>query len=184
MGQLIVRFSLHVDLGVESGQGPSDWLLGQTLTCRTRVVEFMKGSLDAFVARWGDFEWRKRQLLHRAKRWRRHTHDRQDGATAGLFRGFLDNIECAFSGRHGGGNYGGYDYPRYASAFPFSDGAVAIATYYASLLFPPDKTSDIPDVWNPDKYDKATWRRAALHQFRHDRRTRVTRRTRRHPRTN
>jgi hypothetical protein len=26
------------------------------------------------------------------------------------------------------------------------------------LLFPPDKTSDIPDVWNPDKYDKATWR--------------------------
>jgi len=33
-----------------------------------------------------------------------------------------------------------------------------LRNYYASLLFPPDKTSDIPDVWNPDKYDKATWR--------------------------
>ena len=41
----------------------------------------------------------------------------------------------------------------------FSDGAVGILrNYYASLLFPPDKIDDIPDVWNPDQYDKATWR--------------------------
>jgi hypothetical protein len=33
-----------------------------------------------------------------------------------------------------------------------------IRNYWASLLLPPDKTSDIPDIWNPDKYDKATWR--------------------------
>jgi hypothetical protein len=25
-------------------------------------------------------------------------------------------------------------------------------------MLPPDKTSDIPDIWNPDAYDKATWR--------------------------
>ena len=30
--------------------------------------------------------------------------------------------------------------------------------YYAALLFPPDKTSDIPDIWNPNDYNKATWR--------------------------
>jgi hypothetical protein len=53
----------------------------------------------------------------------------------------------------------GYDYARYASTVSFSDGAVGIVrNYYASLLLPPAKTSDIPDVWNPDKCDKATWR--------------------------
>ena len=39
------------------------------------------------------------------------------------------------------------------------NGAVGILrNYYASLLFPPDKTSDIPDIWNPNEYDKAKWR--------------------------
>ena len=33
-----------------------------------------------------------------------------------------------------------------------------LRNYYAALLFPPDKTSDIPDVWNPNDYNKATWR--------------------------
>jgi hypothetical protein len=33
-----------------------------------------------------------------------------------------------------------------------------LRNYYAALLFPPDKTSDIPDIWNPNDYNKATWR--------------------------
>ena len=33
-----------------------------------------------------------------------------------------------------------------------------IRNYYAALLLPPDKTSDIPDIWNPNEYDKAKWR--------------------------
>ncbi|MCX5757752.1 MAG: hypothetical protein NTU83_04460, partial [Candidatus Hydrogenedentes bacterium] len=84
----------------------------------------------------------------------------QDEGLRQVIRGFLDkHPKCAFQAVNGGGNYGGYDYVRYASTFSFSDGAVGILrNYYASLLFPPDKTSDIPDVWNPDKYDKATWR--------------------------
>ena len=60
---------------------------------------------------------------------------------------------------NGGGNHTGYDYARYASTLSFSDGAVGIIrNQWASLLLPPDKTSDIPDVWQPDKYDKNTWR--------------------------
>ena len=48
---------------------------------------------------------------------------------------------------------------RYASTLSFSDGAVGpLRNYYASLLFPPDKTSDNPDQWNPNKYNKSTWR--------------------------
>jgi len=37
-------------------------------------------------------------------------------------------------------------------------GVGPIRNYWASLLFPPDKTSDIPDIWNPNDYDRATWR--------------------------
>jgi hypothetical protein len=33
-----------------------------------------------------------------------------------------------------------------------------LRNYYAALLFPPDKTSDIPDIWNPNDYKKETWR--------------------------
>ena len=77
-----------------------------------------------------------------------------------MIRGFLDKYPgCAFQAVNGGGNDAGYDYARYASTVSFSDGAVGIIrNYYASLLLPPDKTSDIPDIWNPTNYDKATWR--------------------------
>jgi len=41
----------------------------------------------------------------------------------------------------------------------FSDAAIGVLrNYYASLLFPPDKLKDNGDAWNPDHYDKATWR--------------------------
>ena len=60
---------------------------------------------------------------------------------------------------NGGGNDTGYDYARYASSISFSDGAVGILrNYWASLILPPDKSSDIPDKWQPDQYDKALWR--------------------------
>ena len=77
-----------------------------------------------------------------------------------MIRGFLDKYPgCAFQAVNGGGNDAGYDYARYASTVSFSDGAVGIIrNYYAALLLPPDKSSDIPDVWNPNNYDKATWR--------------------------
>ena len=84
----------------------------------------------------------------------------QDQGFRRLIRTFLDrHPKCAFQAVNGGGNYGGYDYTRYASSFSFSDGAVGpLLNYYAALLFPPDKTSDIPDIWNPNDYNKAIWR--------------------------
>ena len=58
-----------------------------------------------------------------------------------------------------GGNEAGYDYVRLSSMLQFSDAAIGILrNYYASLLFPPDKLEDNGDAWNPDHYDKATWR--------------------------
>ena len=161
MGQLIYAFLYTVDKQSRVAQEHPDWLLGETLDMsRPEVVAFMGGQLDAFVQRWGDFEWRNDSFFTAARAGDDTPMLRQDEGLRQVIRGFLDkHPRCAFQAVNGGGNYGGYDYTRYASAFSFSDGAVGILrNYYASLLFPPDKTSDIPDVWNPNEYDKAKWR--------------------------
>jgi hypothetical protein len=162
MGQLIYAFLYTVDPQSRVAREHPEWLLGGSTLDMSRpaVVEFMRKQLDGFVARWGDFEWRNDSTP---------TCPRDDddtpllGQDAGLrevIRGFLDaHPKCAFQAVNGGGNNAGYDYARYASTVSFSDGAVGmIRNYWASLLLPPDKTSDIPDIWNPDKYDRATWR--------------------------
>jgi len=161
MGQLIYAFLYTVDAKSKVAQAHPDWLLGGTLDMsRPEVVEFMKGQLDEFVRRWGNFEWRNDSFFTAARDGDDAPMLAQDEGLRQVIRGFLDKHPgCAFQAVNGGGNYGGYDYTRYASSFSFSDGAVGILrNYYASLLFPPDKTSDIPDIWNPNDYNKATWR--------------------------
>ena len=127
---------------------------------RPEVVAHMLGQLDTFVARWGDFEWRNDSTPTCPRNGDDTPLLGQDAGLREVIRGFLDKYPgCAFQAVNGGGNNAGYDYARYASTVSFSDGAVGIIrNYYASLLLPPDKTSDIPDIWNPDKYDKAIWR--------------------------
>ena len=161
MGQLIYAFLYTVDLESKVAKDHPEWLLGNTLDMsKPEVVEFMKGQLDAFVERWGAFEWRNDSFFTSQRGGEDTPMLGQDAGLREVIRGFLDkHPDCAFQAVNGGGNYGGYDYIRYASTFSFSDGAVGILrNQYASLFFPPDKTSDIPDVWNPDKYDKAVWR--------------------------
>ena len=131
-------------------------------TCRKpEVVAFMKGQLDDFRRPLGRLRVAQRQHADRPAQRRRHAAAwaRTPGC-AQVIRDFLDKHPgCAFQAVNGGGNDAGYDYARYASTVSFSDGAVGILrNYYASLLLPPDKTSDIPDIWNPNDYDKATWR--------------------------
>ncbi|MFA5206759.1 MAG: hypothetical protein WC708_20355, partial [Lentisphaeria bacterium] len=59
MGQLIYAFLYTVDKKSRVAREHPDWLLGYTLDLsKPEVVEFIKGQLDAFVERWGDFEWR------------------------------------------------------------------------------------------------------------------------------
>jgi hypothetical protein len=161
MGQLIYAFLYTVDGKSKVAKAHPDWLLGGTLDMsRPEVVAFLKGQLDEFVQRWGDFEWRNDSFFTAARAGDDTPMLGQDEGLRQVIRGFLDkHPRCAFQAVNGGGNYGGYDYTRYASSFSFSDGAVGILrNYYESLLFPPDKSSDIPDVWNPNAYDKASWR--------------------------
>jgi len=161
MGQLIYAFLYTVDPKSKVAQAHPDWLLSGDLDMsRPEVVEFMKGQLDEFVRKWGDFEWRNDSLFTAPRESDDTPMLGQDEGFRRLLQEFLDDHpRCAFQAVNGGGNYGSYDYVRYASTLSFSDGAVGpLRNYYASLLFPPDKTSDIPDIWNPDDYDKATWR--------------------------
>lgn len=84
----------------------------------------------------------------------------QDEGFRRVMKTFLDDHpDCAFQAVNGGGTCFGYEYTRFSSAFSFSDGDVGILrNYWASLVLPPDKTSDFPEKARPDDYDKATWR--------------------------
>ncbi len=161
MGQLIYAFIYTVDAKSKVAREHPQWLLGDTLDMsKPEVVEYLKNQLDEFAQRFGPFEWRNDSTPIA----RRNGIDTpllaQDQGLREILRSFLDkHPDCAFQGVNGGGNLTGYDYARYASTISFSDGAVGvIRNHWASLMLPPDKTSDIPDVWQPDKFDKSTWR--------------------------
>jgi hypothetical protein len=161
MGQLIYAFIYTVDRKSKVAREHPDWVFGESLDMsKPAVVRYLKDQLDEFARRFGPFEWRNDSVPIV-----RHNADEtpllgQDQGFRDILRSFLDkHPDCAFQAVNGGGNHVGYDYTRYASTVSFSDGAVGIIrNQWASLLLPPDKTSDIPDVWQPDKYDKATWR--------------------------
>ena len=161
MGQLIYAFLYTVDPESKFANANPDCRIGGTLDMsRPKVVEHMKRQLAELYDRWGDFEWRNDSFFTAPLGGDDTPLLGQDAGLRKVIRDFLEkHPACAFQAVNGGGNYGGYDYTRYCSSFSFSDGAVSILrNYHASLLFPPDKTSDIPDRWNPNDYDKATWR--------------------------
>jgi hypothetical protein len=161
MGQLIYAFLYTVDRSSKVAREHPDWVIGETLDMsKPEVVASIEGQLDDFRKRWGAFEWRNDSLPTSPRNGDDTCLLGQDAGLRQVIRDFLDKYpDCAFQAVNGGGTEAGYDYARYASTLSFSDGAVGILrNYYESLLLPPDKSSDIPDVWNPDKYDKATWR--------------------------
>ncbi len=161
MGQLIYAFLYTVDPQSKVAKEHPDWVIGGTLDMsKPEVVAHIQRQLDNFHDRWGDFEWRNDSTPTSPRDGDDTPLLGQDAGLREILRGFLDKYPgSAFQAVNGGGNNAGYDYARYASTVSFSDGAVGIIrNYYASLLLPPDKTSDIPDIWNPDKYDKAIWR--------------------------
>jgi hypothetical protein len=161
MGQLIYAFIYTVDSRSKVAQEHPDWVFKDTLDMSNpAVVHFLEGQLDDFANRFGPFEWRNDSTPTAPH----GTDDTpllgQDQGFRTILKTFLDrHPDCAFQGVNGGGNDTGYDYARYASSISFSDGAVGILrNYWASLILPPDKSSDIPDKWQPDQYDKALWR--------------------------
>lgn len=161
MGQLIYAFIYTVDMKSRVARAHPDWVENQTLDMsKPEVVEHLKGVLDDFARRFGPFEWRNDSTPTVPRSGDDTPLLKQDRGFREILRTFLDrHPDCAFQGVNGGGNNTGYDYARYASTISFSDGAVGIIrNHWASLILPPDKSSDIPDVWQPEKYTKDIWR--------------------------
>ena len=168
MGQLIYAFLYTVDAKSKVAVEHPDWLLGNasdsmfTLDMsKPQVVDFMKGQLDSFYDKWGDFEWRNDSMMTSPDKGDDTPLLGEDQGMRAVLQGFLDkHPDSAFQAVNGGGNYAGYDYVRYSSNVQFSDAAVGLMrNYWAALLLPPDKVADNPDAWRYlDDYNKATWR--------------------------
>jgi hypothetical protein len=155
IGQLIYAFLYTVSPDSNLIKTHPEWAPanGGFDMARPDVQTMMNRHLDSFRQRWGTFEWRTDGGWSPNKL-------KQDQGFRHVIRSFLDKYpDCAFQACNGGGNKVGYDYVRYASCISFSDGGVGILrNYFASLLLPPDKSSDIPDRYDPNTFDKATWR--------------------------
>ena len=142
MGQLIYAFLYTVDGNSKVAREHPQWLIGCTLDMsKPEVVEFMKGQLDAFVAKWGNLTWRNDSYFTAPRDGDDTVMLGQDQGFRKVLQDFLDkHQDCAFQGVNNGGNYGGYDYTRFTSSFQFSDGGVGILrNYWAALIFPPTR---------------------------------------------
>ncbi len=169
MGQLIYAFLYTVDPKSKVAREHPDWVLNSgsdesamhTLDMsKPQVVDFMKGQLDSFFAKWGDFEWRNDSMITSPDNGNDTPLLGEDQGMRAVLQGFLDKYPgVAFQAVNGGGNYAGYDYVRYSSNIQFSDAGVGLMrNYWAALLLPPDKVADNPDAWRDvDRYNKA-WR--------------------------
>jgi hypothetical protein len=169
MGLLLYGFLYNAELSSEVGKKHPDWFMPDQRTLdvsRPEVIEFIKAKLDEWYAKWGPFEWRNDSGFMEPRLGPTGKYDDesvllgQDQGFRKVLEGFLDkHQDCEFQGVNGGGPYAGYEYTRFSGTFSFSDGGVGVLeNYYASLMLPPDKTSDIPDKFNPKDYNKATWR--------------------------
>ncbi|MHB0997943.1 MAG: alpha-amylase family protein [Armatimonadota bacterium] len=161
MGQLIYAFLYTVDPESKVAREHPDWLIGSSLDMSMpETIEFMKGQLDTFYNKWGRFEWRNDSIPFFPREGDETVFLGQDQGFRKLMKDFLDkHDDCAFQAVNGGGYCAGYDYIRYSSTIQFTDGGAGLlSNYYASMLFPPDKTNHMPDSWDPARYDPATYR--------------------------
>jgi hypothetical protein len=162
MGQLIYAFIYTVDPESSVAQAHPEWLANPSTLDQSmpEVVDYEVALLDRFCQQWGAYQWRNDSFPLAPR-------DGNDTVLLGQQQGFMevlrrfldDHPDCAFQGVNGGGMGLHWEYLAFASGFQFTDGqALMLADYYASYLFPPDKINNMPDIWDPNKYDPATWR--------------------------
>jgi len=163
MGLLIYAFLYTVDGESSVAKAHPDWLANPNTLDQSMpvVVDYELEVLDRFRQQWGPYQWRNDSgpLAPR---------DGDDTVLLAQEQGFMEVLrrfleahpDCAFQGVNGGGMALNWEYLKYGSGFQFTDGQSRdVSNYYASYLFPPDKINDMPDSWDPDRYDPATWRR-------------------------
>jgi hypothetical protein len=161
IGMLIYLPFNHVAPGSRVDREHHDLLTGNLLEIsKPEAVEVILNLLDRYVKKWGPFQLRQDGGITVPVNGDETPQLAQDQAFRDILRRFLDDHpDCAFQACNGGGSFLGYEYVSYASTIQMTDGAAGIlSNYYISLLFPPDRTCHMPDSWNPNDYDRATWR--------------------------
>ena len=164
MGLLLYAFIYTVDPQSKIAKERPDWLIKGTATLdlsRPEIAEYLMNQLSSFRERWGDFEWRNDGTpLAVGLAGDDTVLLAQDQGIRKVIEQFLTKYpKCAFQACNAHCNGGGFDYLRYTSALQLTEGGMGLKrNHYASLLYPPDKTSDVCDAWWPDNYEKGLWR--------------------------
>ena len=169
MGQLIYAFIYTVDGESSVAQAHPEWLANPNTLDQSmaEVVDYEADLLHSFYERWGPFQWRNDSGPIAPRNGDDTVLLAQQQGFMQVLKRFQDaHPDCAFQGVNGGGMALNWEYLGYASGFQFTDGqAGALACYYAGYLFPPDKINDMPDIWDPNRYDPATWRSLLCSNF-------------------
>ena len=169
MGQLIYAFIYTVDGESGVAQAHPEWLANPNTLDQSmpEVVNYEVDLLHEFTERWGAFQWRNDSGPIAPRDGDDTVLLRQQQGFMEVLKRFQDaHPECAFQGVNGGGMALNWEYLGLSSGFQFTDGqSGALACYHATYLFPPDKINDMPDIWDPDKYDPATWRSLLCSNF-------------------
>lgn len=162
MGQLIYAFIYTVDPESTVAKSHPEWLANPSTLDQSmpEVIQYETDLLHRFYERWGPFQWRNDSGPLAPREGDDTVLLAQQQGFMEVLRRFLDeHPDCAFQGVNGGGMALNWEYLSYASGFQFTDGqSGALANYYVSYLFPADKINNMPDIWDPDKYDPSTWR--------------------------
>ncbi len=163
IGLLIYAFIYTVDKTSKVAIEHPDWLMRDRTTLdfsQRPVVDYLAGQLDDFALRWGDFMWRNDSSPLAPDGDDDTPLLAQDQGFREVMTRFLDrHPRCGFQACNAHSNGGSFDYLKYTCTLQITEGGTGLRrNYYASLILPPDKTSDMCDLWDPNQYDKSLWR--------------------------
>ena len=165
MGLLLYGTTNYAERDSRIGQAVSDGFTSTNAryeldVSKPAVVDAVVAELTRWEREYGTYTWRNDGGFLAP-----HTPDdtnvlAQDQGFRRIIQTFLDkNPACAFQSVNNGGTLAGYEYTRFSSATSFSDGDVGILrNHWASLMLPPDKTSNFPEKSQAFRYDKSSWR--------------------------
>jgi hypothetical protein len=160
MNQLIYYFPYAANTNSKTYQAHPSWFTNQAL-CNggiyaERMADLSIPAAESWVrellidkaASWGDYQWRNDACFITQSDGA--TQYAQDAAFRRIQKDFLDRRpNSAIQGVNSGGRDINYEFLRMSSSFSLTDDNGFYEQYDASRLFPVDKLSGIPDLWDP-----------------------------------
>ena len=165
MGLLLYGTTNYAARDSKIGQAiPNGYITGNAAheldVSKPEVIDAVTAELSRWQREYGAYTWRNDGGFLAPKTPDDTNVLAQDQGFRRIIQNFLDqHADCAFQSVNNGGTLAGYDYTRFSIATSFSDGDVGILrNHWASLILPPDKTSNFPEKSQANAYDKTSWR--------------------------